>query len=219
MLMQTLTPNVGVTPTPEDWHNWTNYWSFHVPWPISLLCVLAFFAMSWPDIKYSGLFKYVGYTEGNPLGLWDDDFGFFTFRANIIATAAIGLGLFIVALVWYSPLVLFLPLAGLVRLIYGYTKLKKDIDFRSQKQKDFLALLSKLTDSSDDGLALFFTEHYRSFDWGTEGDKIFQKGDRWTYKLFPFVWSGYTDQEQARTALRRSLYNLSLKPSSEWLPY
>jgi len=159
-----------------------------------------------------------GYTEGNPFGFWDSEFGFFTEKANIIATAVIGGGLFIVALIWYSPLVLLLPLVGTVRLIYGYTKLGKDIKYRQQKQRDFLTALRGVADNSDDGLAAFFFGHYSSFEWGTEGDKIFPKGGHWTYRLFPFIFSTATDPTTAQIELRRALYNLSQKPASSWLP-
>jgi hypothetical protein len=212
------TPNVGVTPTPEDWHNWTNYWSFHVPWWISLACVAGFFYESWPDIKYSGLYKYVGFEEAHQL--WKDSNGYFKYKLNIIATAAIGAGCFVFALVWFSPFVLLMPLVGLVRLIYGYTKLGKDIKFRLQKQKDFLNLLSKATDTSDSDLAVWFTAHSGalSFDWGTAGDQIVQKGGQWVYRLFPTVISKATDEAAAYTELRRKLYNLSVNQTdATWL--
>jgi hypothetical protein len=103
------------------------------------------------------------------------------------------------------------------RFIYALTKTGKDIKFRRQKQKDFLTLLSIYPDSSDDGLALFFTNNYHGFAWGTDGDKIMQKGDRWTYELFPYIYSQNTDENAAHVELRRALYNLSQKPQSEWL--
>lgn len=217
-LFQTLTPNMQPTPTPADWHNLTNYFSFHVDWWISLLLLVAWFAVSYPDIKYSSQFKNVGYTEGNPFGFWNSDLGFFETKPNIIATVAIGVAFFVIALMWFSPMMLAVIPFGAVRLIYAYTKLKKDIDFRKKKQSAFLTLLRGITDSSDGGLATFFSSHYQSFDWGTEGDKIFEHGGHWTYKLFPFLFSTQSDPTLAQTELRRSLYNLSQKPETAWLP-